>query len=94
MVGLAYAAPMNANSVGSALSPIIVNIINPVIWLLFAAAVVLFVFGVIRFIISGDASDKARDQAKWAVFGGLIGMFIMMSAWGIVHFVANTVNSL
>ncbi len=94
MINIAFAEPIKANDIGNALSPLLTHIVSPIIWLLFAAAVVLFSYGLFRLIISGDVSDESRSQAKWSVVGGLIGMFIMLSAWGIIQIVANTVNSI
>ncbi|MDE2172898.1 MAG: hypothetical protein KGJ33_03065 [Patescibacteria group bacterium] len=85
--------PVSASSFGQAISPVIANIVNPLIELAFGVALVVFIFGVVKLIASGDVSDEARSRARWTVIGGVIGMFIMLSAWGIIHLVANTVTS-
>ena len=61
------------------------QILNPLIVLLFALATVLFGWGVVRYIIgSQGGSDATVTKAKDIMVWGIIGMFIMASAWGIV----------
>lgn len=81
---------MNSSAIGTALSPIIVNIVNPLIMLVFALAVLFFVIGIIQMIVSGESSD-ARKKGGMHMLWGSIGMFIMISAWGIIHLIANTI---
>lgn len=94
MIQIANAAPIEPNQIGEALSPLITNIVNPLLMLMFAVATVVFIYGIVRFMISGDVSDESRTQSKWAIFGGVIGMFIMISAWGIIRLVANTIDTI
>jgi O-antigen/teichoic acid export membrane protein len=70
---------------------LIVNIIQPIVGLVFAAALILFLWGVIRFIWRGSSED-ARKEGRKHMFWGVIGMGIMLAAFGIVNFVFNTVN--
>lgn len=64
-------------------------IINPLLILLFAIAFLVFFVGIFQFIRnSGEASE--RDVGKRKIVFGLIGMFIMFSAYGLIHFVLNT----
>lgn len=88
----AYAASSD-DALGSVLGPIITHIINPIIELLFVVAVVVFAYGVFQMIwhkADADAHTKGRNS----MLGGIIGMFIMLSAWGIVYLIANTVKGL
>ncbi len=81
-------AAVDANAFGNAINPIITNIVSPLVGLAFAVAIIVFVYGVFQVVWGGEES---RDRGKKSIFGGLIGMFIMMSAWGIIYIVANTV---
>lgn len=54
--------------------------------LLFAAAFVFFLWGVIRFMTSSDATKK--EESKKYIWYGLIGLFIMVSVWGIIKIAA------
>jgi len=65
------------------------QIINPLIILFFAVALLVFVWGLVGFV--GKAGDAdALETAKKHVVYGLIGMFIMVSAFSIIRIVLNT----
>jgi len=93
LVPIANAAGLDVTSFGNAVSPIISNIISPIIALMFAVALVVFVYGGVMMIIKGDDAE-ARSNSKKALVGGIIGMFIMLSAWGFIYLIANTVKAL
>ncbi|MFC1775682.1 hypothetical protein ACFLY0_02425 [Patescibacteria group bacterium] len=84
---------MHAAVVESGLEPLIDrvvdNIINPLIGFLFALALVLFLWGIARFLFQAN-DENAREQGKKHIMWGLFGMFIMISVMGIVTFLANT----
>jgi hypothetical protein len=42
-------------------------------------------------IWSGE-NEEARTRGKNSILGGTIGMMIMLSAWGIIYLVSNTVK--
>lgn len=54
--------------------------------LLFAAAFVFFLWGIIRFMMSSDTVKK--EEAKKYIWYGLIGLFVMVSVWGIIKIAA------
>ncbi len=87
----AQAATSNVAAFGNVLNPIITNIVNPIVKLAFAVAVVVFVYGVIQMILN-KTDAESHKKARWSMLGGLIGMVIMVCAWGIVYLVANTVK--
>ncbi len=85
------AAASNAAAFGNVLNPIITNVIKPLVMLAFAVATVVFVYGVIQMIIH-DADAEAHRKGRWSMLSGVIGMFIMFSAWGIIYIISNTVK--
>lgn len=87
LVPTAYAA-VDANALGNVLNPIISNIIQPVIGLMFVVAILVFAYGVFQ-VVWGK--DESREAGKKSMIGGVIGMFIMTSAWGIIYVISNTV---
>lgn len=90
-ISTAYAA--DPEGFGRVVEPIITNIIYPVVGLLFAVGVVVFAYGVFEMIWKGN-DPKAREQGRNHMLGGVIGMFIMVSAWGFIYLVSNTVKGL
>ncbi len=59
-------------------------IINPLIAILFALALALFMWGIARFIWTSD-DDTSREQGKKHMIWGLVGMLIMVSVYGILN---------
>jgi hypothetical protein len=64
-------------------------ILNPLIYLLFAIALLVFFWGIFEFIRS-ETADNKREEGKKKIFWGLVGMFIMFSALGIIRLIINT----
>lgn len=66
-------------------------IINPLIIFLFALAMVYFLYGVARYLLSPD-NEEIRKSSKTHMLWGVIGMFIMVSVFGIMSLLLNTVG--
>ena len=66
------------------------HILNPAITLLFFLAFLYFVYGVVQFIRHSDSED-GREDGQRHIMWGAIGMFIMISAYGIINLICNTV---
>lgn len=66
-------------------------IINPIILLLFAVAVLVFLYGVFSYIRESDSEDGRATGARH-ILSGVFGMFIMISVFGIIHFILNTIG--
>jgi len=66
-------------------------IINPLIILLFALALVFFLYGVFEFIANQDKEDK-KTAGKQHMLWGIIGLAVMVGVWGILGIVLNTFN--
>ncbi len=64
-------------------------ILNPLILLAFAIAFLVFFWGIFQFIFSQTA-DTQRDEGKRKIFWGLFGMFIMISAFGLIRLILGT----
>lgn len=64
-------------------------ILNPLITLAFAVALLVFFFGIFQFINS-ETADAKRDVGKRKIFYGLLGMFIMVSAFGLIRLILGT----
>ncbi len=67
--------------------------INPVLYFLFALAIAVFIWGIIKFIYAADNED-ARDTGKKHLVWGIIGLFIMFAVWGIIAIIRNFIGSL
>lgn len=59
--------------------------------LLIAAAVVVFLYGVLKFITSSGDAEK-RKESQGVMIWGIIGIAVMVSVWGLVRILTGTVN--
>ena len=64
-------------------------ILNPIIILLFAVATLILFWGIIEFLATAS-TDAGREAGKKKILWGLVGMFIMFSAYGIIHLILGT----
>jgi hypothetical protein len=74
----------------SYLNSAVTNIVYPIIGFLFALALVYFLWGVVKFIWNwGNPADREAGQKH--MLWGVIGMAIMLSAFGIMYFIFTSV---
>jgi len=66
------------------LKKIEILIINPVIGLMIAVGVVVLLFGVVEFIANSSSEEKQTSGKKHMLWG-VIGLFIAVSAFGIMN---------
>lgn len=86
---IAYAA--SGQAVCGLISKINQVIINPIIGIIFALAVILFFYGVAKFLFYSENDDK-RKEGRSHMIWGIIGMFIMVSVFGIIRLIMDTLG--
>lgn len=64
------------------------NIMQVLIPLLITAALLFFIYGVVRYVIAKNADDT--KEARSIIFRGLIGLFVILSIWGLVGVIQST----
>jgi len=69
------------------------NVVNPILTLFFAIALLVFIWGAFTYIAHADDSTKRSEGGKGMLYG-IIGMFIMFSVFGIINLIASTVQGL
>jgi hypothetical protein len=52
-------------------------------------AVVVFIIGVIKYIINADEAAKREEGRKFMIYG-IIALFVMVSVWGLVGIIQGT----
>ena len=66
------------------INKVILQIINPLIPVLIGIGLIVFFWGIIQFVLNADSEEK-RATGKQHMIWGIIGMFIMVSVWGIIY---------
>lgn len=64
-------------------------VINPLIAVLFAIALLYFLWGVVKYIGKGD-EEAEREKGRQMIINGIIGLAVMTAVWGLVLMVTNT----
>lgn len=70
---------------------LLTNVVEPVVKFLFAAAVFYFIFGVFTYIRKADDSSERVTGGNHILYG-TIGLFIMISVWGIIAVIRSTLG--
>ncbi len=83
----AFAATTQAASAVTILNTIM-GLLKTAIPVLITLAVVYFIWGVIQYTVSTD--EEAKKKAKGGIIQGLIGLFVIVSFWGIIAVFSNT----
>ncbi len=64
-------------------------ILNPFIALMFGVALIIFLWGVFQYLWGGD-SEEARKTGGLHILWGVVGLAIMLSAFGILNLALGT----
>lgn len=67
------------------------DILNPIITLLLALSLVLFLYGVYE-MVKGAGSEEARATGQRHIIWGVVGLFIGIAAFGIIHTICYTIG--
>ncbi|MFA7252282.1 MAG: hypothetical protein WC027_00255 [Candidatus Paceibacterota bacterium] len=70
---------------------ILENIGNPLVTLMLGVAVVYFLYGVFVFVRNAESPEKRKEGGMHILFGAL-GLFIMISAYGIINLILGTMG--
>ncbi len=88
---LAFAAAQ-VNSISSAGS-FVIHIINGVLVpVLMSFAFIVFIWGIFSAFILNAGDEEKRKKGKMIMMYGLIGFFVMLSVWGLVHLLTGSVS--
>jgi len=82
--------PANATDLVNRISTFV---LNPIIYVLFAAAFVVFIWGLVQFVANLD-NEEARSTGGKHMLWGIIGMAIMAGVGGIMNIIQNTITQI
>jgi hypothetical protein len=64
-------------------------ILFPIIALLTAVALLIFIYGCFQYIVHADDAS-AREEGRKHIMWGIVGLFIMLTAFAVLSLAANT----
>jgi len=64
-------------------------LLTNIVYIILAASVVLFFYGVVKLILS-SSSETEKKVGKSIMYWGIIGIFVMVSVWGLISILQNT----
>ncbi len=64
-------------------------ITKSIIPLLFAVAILVFIYGVVKYMVESDDEAKREESRKFMLWG-IIALFVMISVWGLVGVLRDT----
>jgi len=67
------------------------DLINRLIPFVIALTVLVFLYGIFKFVMSGNNEDGRKD-AIGLITWGVIALFVMVSVWGLVNILVRSVN--
>lgn len=70
----------------------LVPIGNQVLYLLYALAFLLFLFGMFRYFFT-EQGDEGRKQGRQFMLWGIIGLIVMFVVWGVVGILLGVLKS-
>lgn len=68
-------------------------LVNPLIALFFAAGLLVFIWGIVQFIWGLSTETDSKEDGKWHMVWGIVGMFIMVAAYSILQIIGRTVGA-
>jgi len=67
------------------------SILNLLVPVLIAAALVVFFWGLVKYV-NKSGGEGAHDSGRSTMIAGLISLFIMVSVWGIINLAQNALG--
>lgn len=67
------------------------NFTNQAVGILLGIATLIFLVGVIQYVVAGGNEEKQKN-AKGFMMYGIIGLVVMVAVWGIVNLLVNTLG--
>lgn len=61
------------------------RLFSQLIPIFFAIALIVFIWGLVQFLLANGSEDKTEDGKRIMIWG-IIALFVMASVWGLVNF--------
>jgi hypothetical protein len=68
----------------------IAPLLNAIIPILITVGVIYFIYGIVQYVIADD--EKAKEAGKNRMLWGLIGLFVIVTFWGLISVLGDTIG--
>lgn len=68
------------------------TILNPLIAIMFALSLAVFMYGIVLYIWQPE-NEGAREEGRRSMIWGVVGMFVMVSVFGIIRFLISSIGA-
>jgi len=75
-------------NLSSLITSYVIPLINLAVAVLAAAALAIFMWGIVRYIMSSGSSSE-KTNSRGMMIWGLVALVVLVSVWGIVRVVAD-----
>jgi hypothetical protein len=90
LICLPYGTSGPQNCTLKALVYTVIGYIEQIIVVIFALSTLTFIWGVFQYTVAAQGDEKKTAEAKNVIFYGTIGLFVMVSVWGILKVIQKT----
>jgi hypothetical protein len=93
LIETASAQTLNGTAISTdaLIEKILANIVDPLITLMLALAIIYFLWGVFDFVRNAE-SPEDRKTGGQHILWGVIGIFVMVTAYGILNLIVKTIR--
>ena len=89
---MAFAQFEGSDGIGGLAQSIIDFINQTLVPLVFALALIVFIWGLFQSFILGGTDPEAREKGKGLMLWGIVAFFVMVSVWGLVNILTGSLN--
>ncbi len=93
IISASFSSPVLALAAGPTFGTVVANfgttVLAPLVGILLTAALVVFFWGLVKYINS-LSSEKDRQDGKNLMIWGVVALFVMVSVWGLVNLLQGT----
>jgi uncharacterized membrane protein YuzA (DUF378 family) len=68
----------------------VASIANALVYILVGFAVLYIIYSIVMYFIKSGEGDENRHKAGMQIFYGIVGLFVIVSVWGLVNILLNT----
>jgi len=90
---IALAQKLNVNDGIGGIFNLAGSFLNKAVPLIISLAIVWFIYNVFMYVVAGKGDEDKQKTAKTNMIWGIVGIFVMVSIWGLVAILQSTLGT-